>query len=855
MIKLRQKGGVYGIVTVPVKKVDRITYTPKYPDNTIITAGHSENIKKRFSGYNKDKVDVEDRVENNLSFILHSPSQALNGTRILESLFFYHFKEFRISKRQEIFKFQKDFNLEDHFTELCEFFQIRNINNLAIYKCLSDVPYTVLPSATQVSDNEQGEFTLSPRNDFQRDVIECGLTFYKTEEKGGLYLPPGSGKTFITVLMTLEIPKKKNKPFLILCPRLAICSEWEKCISQTDCSFIIYNSESSTELSSGVRYIITTYQSYLKDIQKFHSLNFSMIIYDEAHHVMSGKEYSKSLDIPTLKKLFLTATPTIHRFDEDQDNVITESLDEATYGKPISQLSLHDAIDRGMLCGYRLLIHNKPSQTDCREHIRDLVEKFGRKKIVVFYNRRDDAKEAVELLSEVMENIFYIDGDTSKEDREGVFKSFEECDTGVLVNINVLSEGVSIPCIDCILMMDKRNSEKALIQIMGRALRLYPGKHCAILCIPVDCSDTLETALNALVYDGGSDNRVKGNLIVDSENKEISLGIVDDLEKRLKIIEVGRSGVDISEYKVKLLNDYFLREGKLCKKFYTYSGIKIGRFQEKLILEPLRKGKGYKYHIKIWCEKYPELFKELVSRVDNIKENPRNYTSPDRKVQLLNEYFIANNTLCKGSYIQENIRLGLFQNITLMNSIRKNKGFNGKISTWSTQYPELFRMLRNRVEKNKENPKDDIFRYFEFNKSWQDSDLIKKWGESKIVYSVAFNVLPIFQYGQQREFEYPNGQRIPGGSLSADKLNSSTVLVTPCMRYTFDKPKSIKNSILEVERFFQLKMTKSYMDIVECINDKSRLPDHANFTPRLSFTDYLSKETVNGFFYVVIIFL
>ena len=696
MIKLRQKGGVYGIVNVPVKKVNRITYTPKYPDNTIITAGHSENIKKRFSGYNKDKVDVEDRVENNLSFILHSPSQALNGTRILESLFFYHFKEFRISKRQEIFKFQKDFNLEHHFTELCEFFQIRNINDLAIYKCLGDVPYTVLPSSTQVSDNEQGEFTLSPRNDFQKDVIDGCLTFYKTEEKGGLYLPPGSGKTFITVLMTLEIPKKKNKPFLILCPRLAICSEWEKCISQTDCSFIVYNSESSTELSSGVRYIITTYQSYLKDIEKFHSINYSMTIYDEAHHVMSGKEYSKSLDIPTLKKLFLTATPTIHRFDEDQDNVITESLDEATYGKPISQLSLHDAIDRQMLCGYRLLIHNKPSQTDCREHIRDLVEKFGRKKIVVFYNRREDAKEAVELLNEVMENIFYIDGDTSKKDREDVFKSFEECDTGVLVNINVLSEGVSIPCIDCILMMDKRNSEKALIQIMGRALRLYPGKDCAVLCIPVDCSDTLETALNALVYDGGSDSRVKGNLIVESENKNVSLAIVDDLEKRLKIIEIGRSGVSMADYKVNLLNDYFLREGELCTYSYIQDDIKLGHFQYNIIQFGIKKNQRYKKEIPLWESTYPELFKYFRDKIEKNKNKSKDI-SPHDKIKILNDYFIEEGRIATQKYIKDTVKLGTFQS-NILKALKTKSLYKKQIPIWEKTYPELFKSLRERVK-------------------------------------------------------------------------------------------------------------------------------------------------------------
>jgi hypothetical protein len=155
-------------------------------------------------------------------------------------------------------------------------------------------------------------------------------------------------------------------------------------------------------------------------------------------------------------------------------------------------------------------------------------------------------------------------------------------------------------------------------------------------------------------------------------------------------------------------------------------------------------------------------------------------------------------------------------------------------------------------------PKDDIFRYFEFNKSWQDSELIKKWGDSKVVYSVAFNVLPLYNLthifngiveNKNFDFGYNYCQSIVNCVEivnDANQLNSKKVECKPCLRYIFDKPKSIKNSILEVERFFQLKTSKSYMDIICCTNDESRFT-YQNF-PRVTMTECLSKQIVNGFF-------
>ena len=178
--------------------------------------------------------------------------------------------------------------------------------------------------------------------------------------------------------------------------------------------------------------------------------------------------------------------------------------------------------------------------------------------------------------------------------------------------------------------------------------------------------------------------------------------------------------------------------------------------------------------------------------------------------------------------------------------------------------------------------KDDIFRYFRFDKSWQESDLIKKWGECKVVYGIAFNVLPVVPSNAQSYFHYSFGDinselgigelslmnpsdidiyprndclgnrlvnRCLGNQLGNKSVGNSLLNWKPCIRYKFKTPKSIKNSILQVEKFFQEKVDITYLDVVKAVHDIQLFPDDNPFPkPKLSFSEYLLNGTVKGFF-------
>jgi len=473
------------------------------------------------------------------------------------------------------------------------------------------------------------------------------------------------------------------KTVIVLTHRLCICEEWEKCFELADIQYKTINSENIKK--GKARVIITTYQTYINDPDSFKQAD--LVIYDEAH-VLNGNCFQSSLNIKG-KKLFLTATPSTTTIDLENEKVTTITLDCET----IAHVSLHDAIEADQLCGYRLLCHNKPSAIDCREHIHDLLDKFGRKKILVYYNTCEDAKQAFQFLLEKYD-VFYIDASTKKADRTILIKKFENSKQAIIVNVNVLSEGVSIPCVDCVLIMDKRNSERALIQILGRALRLYEGKDCAILCIPSDCLDTMDVALTSLFYDAKNRKTVSQNLLFNAGDEKELKTRIDEIDKKLIIIDVTRNGGSLLDYKVGRLSEIFKDTGELVLFKYKENGTNYGHFQSTLIQALSGNNNLYKKEIPIWKLQHPELFLKLQERV----ENASRAIKPEEKMNGLAEIFKETGNLVLFKYKENGTNYGHFQSILIQALSGNNNRFKKEIPNWKLWYPELFLKLQERID-------------------------------------------------------------------------------------------------------------------------------------------------------------
>ncbi|KAM7185033.1 P-loop containing nucleoside triphosphate hydrolase protein [Rhypophila sp. PSN 637] len=86
----------------------------------------------------------------------------------------------------------------------------------------------------------------------------------------------------------------------------------------------------------------------------------------------------------------------------------------------------------------------------------------------------------------------YVTGETPIKERAERLDAFKRGDFPVLVNCGVFTEGTDIPNIDCILLARPTKSRNLLIQMIGRGMRLYPGKEN---CHVIDMVSTLETGI------------------------------------------------------------------------------------------------------------------------------------------------------------------------------------------------------------------------------------------------------------------------------------------------------------------------------------------------------------------------
>ena len=248
--------------------------------------------------------------------------------------------------------------------------------------------------------------------------------------------------------------------------------------------------------------------------------DFSLIIYDEAHHAVS--ETSKRIlyafglcDLETAgynnalfiephimerrKLIGLTATPD--RTDEESLGRIFQDRVDAP--------SLEWFIEHGHLCDLKFVsIDTGIDMSDVRSYMGDLSEKQmasklvesgyinelsrvineylpDKKSILLYVPDVATAKMASDLINKAGISADYVIG-AERDRRKDVIEKFKNRQIRVLVNCLVLKEGFDAPNTDAIILCRPTKSKLLLRQIIGRGTRPYDDKDfCTIVDLVV----------------------------------------------------------------------------------------------------------------------------------------------------------------------------------------------------------------------------------------------------------------------------------------------------------------------------------------------------------------------------------
>ena len=403
----------------------------------------------------------------------------------------------------------------------------------------------------------------------QLEAIENALLHFKDHDRGQLILPCGTGKTLAAMWIAERLGGKR---ILVMVPSLSLMNQalrdWASDTSISPFRYLCLCSDTTVDLGEDApiehRYemdipvttdasvvtdfllkepdvtsvLFSTYQSseVLKEASKRTKIMFDTAIFDEAHKTTGTKigTWKLALDndnVPVKKRLFMTATPRIYaphiqKKAKDEDVLICSMDDEKFYGKPFYEITFGEAIERGHITDYKIviicvtdvevkkiiqqrgkLIFDNKHEWDAKAFAKRValvkgMKAYGLKKVFTFHGKIKGAKAftdtnnpyGIDKVFKILEpatytpetvKFFHVNGEMSSGERKNRLDEFKEAQVSIMSNARCLTEGVNVPAVDTIAFIDPKESLIDIVQATGRAMRKAQWKEKGYIFIPV----------------------------------------------------------------------------------------------------------------------------------------------------------------------------------------------------------------------------------------------------------------------------------------------------------------------------------------------------------------------------------
>ncbi len=300
--------------------------------------------------------------------------------------------------------------------------------------------------------------------------------------------PTGAGKTLLTASM-LKTAASKNMASLFLCHRRELIKQSSLAFRDMQIGHGIiangfpFSARPMVQIGS-----IQTIRNRLHRIRKP-----SLVIWDEMHH-LGAKSWQKVYEyFPDAYHIGLSATP--QRLD---GTGLSDFFKEMVLGPSVQEL-----IDQGYLSPYKIYA---PANVDISKvHTKmgdfakyELSDAFDKPTItgdaIKEYKKYANGKRAIvrgvsikhsEHIAEQFNKegipARHLDGTTASNIRDLVMDSFRRGEILILSNVDLFSEGLDVPSVECVIDLRPTKSLTLALQFWGRALRPYPGKEYAVI--------------------------------------------------------------------------------------------------------------------------------------------------------------------------------------------------------------------------------------------------------------------------------------------------------------------------------------------------------------------------------------
>lgn len=307
--------------------------------------------------------------------------------------------------------------------------------------------------------------------DYQRDLYEKTVTEMAAGHRGVLVVAPcGAGKSYLFA----EMVRRTRGEVLILTHRLELKQQHEQLLSDLG----ITNARVAMVLTEANRLGVAPQPA--------------LIISDEAH-LSRSQSWMKVLNYYDTWTVGLTATPC--RLD---GKPLGDCYDALVVGVDTRWL-----IDHQRLAPYEYyaptLVDTTGLRTVAGDYVvsdlerlmneraiyGDVIESYRRiapgERSICYCVSVKHAQETAQAFNDAGIRAEYLSSGTPARERRHIMESFRAGNIQVLCNVGIISEGVSIDEVSCVMLLRATESVALGIQQMMRCMRYLPGKTAKIL--------------------------------------------------------------------------------------------------------------------------------------------------------------------------------------------------------------------------------------------------------------------------------------------------------------------------------------------------------------------------------------
>ncbi|OAA61428.1 DEAD/DEAH box helicase [Cordyceps fumosorosea ARSEF 2679] len=356
--------------------------------------------------------------------------------------------------------------------------------------------------------------------DYQQDCIRSVVNSLKSGQKRiGISLATGSGKTVIFTQLIDKIDTRADTGG----DRTLILAHRRELVEQAAHHCRLAHPDKTIEIEMGSQHATGTADITVASVlsitsrdrlDKFDPTRYKLVLVDEAHHIVAAG-YLRTLrhfgldERRAASPALVGVSATFSRFDGLK---LGAAIDEIAYHRDyvhmIADRWLTDVVFTTVASSADLAAVRSSAFGDFQtgelsrvvntEAVNDvtvrswLARAADRRSTLVFCVDLAHVAGLTATFRRRGVDARAVTGDTPRAIRAELLAAFKRGDFPVLVNCGVFTEGTDIPNVDCVVLARPTRSRNLLVQMIGRGMRLHPGKrNCHVL----DMVSSLDTGI------------------------------------------------------------------------------------------------------------------------------------------------------------------------------------------------------------------------------------------------------------------------------------------------------------------------------------------------------------------------